>query len=156
MKKLALGLLLLGLGTVAWRSMRKEAPDPTLLFDRFWVDHAPRDFREQYLALFVNSQHAVGHFSIQTMWTGQWEGFHYHLLPRESGVLDVIFPNTNERKRVTYLARACNENGFDYCLDVSGASRGAQRYYSRKEWGRSAGEVTGAQLFPLVDGEHAR
>jgi hypothetical protein len=133
MKKLALALLVLTVG-VTWRTMRHDAVDPKLIFDRFWVDHEPRDRHEKFQAMFVSGEHPFGHFATRTVWTGQWEGFHYHVVPKESGVLELLFGNTDERQRMRYSARPCRDNGFDFCLDVSGTSRGVRRYYSRKEW----------------------
>ena len=133
MKKLAL-LGILVAGVLVWRARTTDAPDPKLLFDRFWVDHATRDIREQFQALYVSGEHPVGNFSTRTTWTGQWEGFHYHVVPREDGTFDALFPNTGETQRIHYTARPCQENGFDFCLDISGSSRGVKRYYSRKAW----------------------
>lgn len=142
MKKLALGLMLVAVGGVAWRTVRSDAPEAKLLFDRFWIDHEPRNPADKFLVMFVNGEHPFGHFATRTMWTGQWEAFHYHVVPREEGVMDFLFGATNERQRVRYTARRCHENGFDFCLEVTGSSRGVRRYYSKKEWqGKSEPEV---------------
>jgi len=140
MKKLALGMILLIGGSVAWRMVRSDAPDPKLIYDRFWIDHEPRAPKEQFQVLFVNGEFPMGHFATRTMWTGVLEFFHYHIAPREDGVIDFLFGNTNERQRVKYTARRCHERGFDYCLEIAGTSRGVQRYYSKKEWDRETNE----------------
>lgn len=140
MKKLALGMILLIGGGVAWRAMRSDAPDPKLIYDRFWIDHEPHAPKEQFQVLVVNSEFPMGHFATRTMWTGVLEFFHYHIAPREDGVIDFLFGNTNERQRVKYTARRCHERGFDYCLEIAGTSRGVQRYYSKKEWERQTNE----------------
>jgi hypothetical protein len=134
MKKLLLGVLVMAIGAMTWRTLRSDAPNPKLLYDRFWVDHEPRDPKETFQVLFVGSEHPFGHFAKRTMWTGQWEGFHYHVAPREEGVLDLLFGATQERQRVRYTARRCSEQGFDFCLELTGTSRGVRRYYSKKEW----------------------
>jgi hypothetical protein len=135
MKKLAVVVVLVVVAGWTWRALRRsDASDGKLLFHRFWVDHEPRAPKEQFQALFVNAEHPFGHFATRTMWTGQWEGFHYHVVPREEGTIDFLFGATNERQRVRYTARRCTENGFDFCLEITGSSRGARRYYSRKEW----------------------
>jgi len=135
MKKLALGLVLVGTW-FAWRGLHHDGNDAKLLYDRFWVDHEPRELREKFQALIVSGEHPIGQFATRTIWSGEWEGFHYHVVPREDGVLDIIFPNAGEQQRMKYTARRCNENGFDYCLEITGTSRGTQRYYSKKEWDR--------------------
>lgn len=135
MKNIALILLLAISGGLGWRALRHDAPDSKLIFDRFWVDHEPRDKQEKFLAMWVMSEHPVGRFVTRTVWTGVWEEFHYHLLPRDEWAMDMLFGNNNERQRVRWQARPCHENGFDFCLDLSGTSRGTKRYYSKKEWG---------------------
>ena len=135
MKKLALGMMLLVGGGLAWRSMHADAPDPKLIFDRFWVDHMPQSAEEQFQPFWIRSEHPFGRFLVRNQWTGTFEDFHYHVLPKEPGALDLLFGRTHEIERVRYTARPCNENGFDYCLDISGTSRGVKRYYSKKDWG---------------------
>jgi hypothetical protein len=105
------------------------------------VDHAPSGPEDKFQAVWVNGERPFGNFATRTVWTGQWEGFHYHIAPREDGVIDFLFGATNERQRVRYTARACNENGFDFCLELSGTSRGLRHYYSKKEWQVHAGEL---------------
>jgi hypothetical protein len=140
MKKLVIGVALIMLCGIGWRALRSDAPDSTLLFHRFWIDHEPRDEQEKFSVLFVNGEHPFGHFGARTIWTAQLEFFHYHLMPREAGTIDLLFGATRERQRVRYVARRCNERGFDYCLEIAGTSRGVQRYYSKKEWDQRAGE----------------
>ena len=38
------------------------------------------------------------------------------------------------REKLTVDARPCRDNGMDFCLDVTGSSRGVKRYYSKKGW----------------------
>jgi hypothetical protein len=130
MKKIAVvGLLVLGCA-VAWRA--RDASNPKLIFDRFWLDRLPRGPNDQFQGLFVHGERPFGHFSVQTPWKGQWEGFHYHIVPRTDGQLDLLFPSSERQERVIFRARACQENGFDYCLEVTGSSRGARRYFSKR------------------------
>jgi hypothetical protein len=133
MKRLTVALLMVAAGAMGWRALRERA-EPKLLFDRFWIDHNPRDYKEQFLGLHVSGEYPVGNYSTRTTWTGRWEGFHYHVVPREEGAMDLMFPATNEHMRVKYRAWRCHENDFDYCLEISGSSRGTKRYYSKKAW----------------------
>jgi hypothetical protein len=137
MKKLALVVVLGAIAVSLWRGRAHDASDPKLIFDRFWVDHATRDMNEQFQAFMINGERPFGHYATQTSWDGQWKGFHYHVVPKHDGEFEMIFPSSNERQRVKLTARTCNENGFDYCLEMSGSSRGAQRYYSKREWGHA-------------------
>ena len=143
MKKLALGMMLLVGGGLAWRSMHSDAPDPKLIFDRFWVDHMPRSADEKFQPFFINSDFPFGRFVVRNQWLGQFEEFHYHVIPREPGVLDLLFGSTREIQRVRYAARPCHENDFDFCLELSGTSRGVKRYYSKKDWGAAHSEQEG-------------
>jgi hypothetical protein len=146
MKKLIVPMLLVvAVATWGWRWMHKsDAPAPKLLFDRFWVDHQPRDDHEKFQAMFVSGEHPFGHFATRTVWTGAWEGFHYHLVPREEAAMDMLFGHTREMQRVRWTAQPCHDGGFDFCLEIAGASRGVKRYYSRREWGvRSAADAEG-------------
>jgi hypothetical protein len=143
MKKSGIILLLLVLGGVGTRLLSRDQPEAKLIFDRFWVDHEPRDNNDRFQVLFVASEEPFGRFVTRVIWTGQWEAFHYHVVPREDGVLDLLFGATGERQRVRYTARRCNEKGFDFCLDITGSSRGVQRYYSKKQWGSKTGELDG-------------
>ena len=141
MKKLVVAVVLIVVGGVAWRARISDAPDASLLFHQFWIDHEPRDEKDRFALLFVNAEHPFGHFGTRTMWTAQLEFFHYHVIPKEPGVIDFLFGATRERQRVRYTARHCNEQGFDLCLDISGSSRGVKRYYSKKEWRVEKGET---------------
>jgi hypothetical protein len=151
MRKLAIGLFLVIAAGLAIRTLRSDGSDTALLFDRFWIDHQPRDGREKFEALFVSGAHPGGQFATQTVWSGQWEGFHYHVVPRERGTLELMFPASDRRERVRYTARRCQERGFDFCLELSGTGRGSQRYYSRKEWRATEGELTGERLRALLE-----
>lgn len=144
MKKLAIAALACVLFAVAWRA-RSSDGDTQLLYDRFWVDHAPRDAKERFYALVVSSKHPVGHVAEQTQWTGRWEGFHYHVQPRDESALELIYPHRGDREVVRFRARRCSEKGFDFCLETDGGSRTARRYYSKKEW-----QVGGAEALPFA------
>ena len=128
-----------------------DAPQPKLLFDRFWVDHQPREPQEKFRVVFVSGREPFGQFVDRTPWTGAFELFHYHMVPHKDGVIDCIFGHTQERQQLSYTARPCHENGFDYCLELSGTSRGVKRYYSKKEWGAHSpaeADAIAAQLVP--------
>jgi hypothetical protein len=131
MKKLAYSGVILGVLIFWWQ----HDSDSKLAFDRFWIDHMPRAGGEQFQAFVINGEHPFGHFAVQTEWKGQWEGFHYHAVPR-TGDFDLIMPASNRRERVHFHARTCNEEGFDYCLEITGGSDGPRRYYSKRAWDR--------------------
>ena len=78
----------------------------------------------------------IGIFQTTSMWKGHFEMFRYAARGNE---LRILYPQDNERERVTVKATRCGEGGFDYCLELAGATRGVPRYYSRKGW-----EIDGA------------
>ena len=96
MKRAAAVALLLVVAVAGWRYAHRDAPDAKLLFDRFWVDHEPRSDSDKFQVLFVDGEHPFGRFVTRTPWTGQWEGFHYHVVPREAGSLDLLFGATRD------------------------------------------------------------
>ena len=101
------------------------------LFDRFWIDHAPKSESDRFQAFFALKQKPFGHFAQRTAWTGSWEGFLYKT--RGDGQLELRYPHSKSEERVSYRAWKCNEPQFDFCLEMSGG-KGARKYYSRRGW----------------------
>ena len=133
-------LLVLALATTAtyatWRVMRSDAPpaaalDDRLALDRIWIDHVPRNDRDTFHVFAAVTQEPFGIFQATSQWKGAYELFRYEAHGNE---MRVVYPQTGEREKLVVKARACNEKGFDYCLDIAGASRGAKRYYSLEGW----------------------
>jgi hypothetical protein len=141
MKKLTIALLVVAAAGALWRARTSDAPNPKLVFDRFWIDHEPKSATEKFKVFFVDGGEPFGRIVDRTWWTGVWEGFHYHVVPREPGVIDAYFGNTGDWQRLRYVARPCHENGFDFCLELEGNARGAHRYFSKKEWGAHAADL---------------
>jgi hypothetical protein len=133
MRKLVITLALVVVVGVSWRALGPARDgDNRLLFGRMWIDQlpfAPTDFVKTFV---VNGRRPFGAFVERSQWKGTWEGFRYQR--SGDGELDLVFPQARQREHVRVRASACNERGFDFCLDVEGASRGVKRYYSRKGW----------------------
>ena len=130
MSVLAIGL---GLGWRAWQgTTTSDGGDPKLLFDRLWVDHLPRSERDTVQVFVAVTEQPVGVFENRARWKGAWEVFRYER--RSNDQIDFLFPHTRDRERAGYRASRCHQDGFDFCLELAGASRGTQRYYSRKGW----------------------
>lgn len=133
-------LLVLALATTAtysaWRVTRgSDAPaaahDDRLALDRIWIDHIPRNDRDTFQVFAAITQEPFGIFQATSQWKGAFELFRYEA---HGGEMRVVYPQTGEREKIKVNARACNEKGFDYCLELSGASRGVKRYYSLEGW----------------------
>lgn len=142
MKKAILLLVsvLLAVGAL-WSWMRGSTPDAAtldsrLMADRVWIDHIPRNERDTIRVFIAVSEHSVGVFQATSQWRGAYEAFRYEA---QGGELRLVFPQSGNRETVKVKARRCDESGFDFCLELDGASRGVKRYFSRKGW-----EIDGA------------
>lgn len=137
-------LLVVALATTAtysaWNWMRSDGPaasstaaqtDDRLALDRIWIDHVPRNDRDTFQIFAAITQEPFGLFQAASQWKGAYELFRYEAHGNE---MRLVYPQTGDREKVKVSARACTEKGFDYCLELSGASRGVKRYYSLEGW----------------------
>ena len=128
MKKLLLVLVLGAVGFGAWRlhshSTAVEASDAKLLVDRIWIDHMPQSERDTINVFALISDESVGVFQATSVWKGTYEGFRFEAKGDE---VRALFPQNGDKEKFIAKARACNERGMDFCLDVSGTSRGTKR-----------------------------
>lgn len=138
MKKQLLVLALLGTvsyGGYRYLSSGETAPvvkdGEQLVLDRIWIDHIPRNERDTINVFAAITEEPFGVFQSASQWKGAWELFRYEAKGNE---LKVIYPQSNDRETVKHNAKRCSENGMDFCLELSGGSRGVKRYYSRKGW----------------------
>ena len=136
MRKLIAVAVLSVVGFAAWRwhastATTPETLDARVLKDRVWIDHVPRNDRDIVNVFAVLTRDPVGVFQAASMWRGAYEGFRYEANGNE---LRAVFPQTGDREKLTVNARPCRDNGMDFCLDVTGSSRGVKRYYSKKGW----------------------
>ncbi len=126
-------------GAAAWGLSRGSEPSgPELLLNRVWVDHLPsggNDAVELFVA--IDDDH-VGAFQRASQYEGQWALFRHEA--RGDNVVRLTFPQQGSSHDVRYQARACDDPGWDYCLTLEGAPRGAAQYHSRRGW-----EVDAAQ-----------
>ena len=136
MKKLLVGLLVVGTAVAAWRwrsgSSESEAIDDKLVFDRLWVDHMPRNDKDTIQIFAAITDEPIGIFQETSVWKGAFELFRYE---SHDGEIRMVFPQNNDRNKVKANARACNDKrDMDYCLELTGTNRGVKKYYSRKGW----------------------
>jgi hypothetical protein len=106
------------------------------VLDRIWVDHIPKHDRDQVHVFVAITDEPVGLFQTRSVWKGHFEMFRYEAHGDE---IRIVYPQDHHRDRVKTKSRKCSEDGFDYCLELDGASRGVKRYYSREGW-----EIDGA------------
>lgn len=134
MKKTALALVLLAGAVLGVTRLRDDAPTPTkdhLVTNRIWIDHIPRHDREMFHLFAMLTRQPIGIFDVRSSWAGTFEAFRYELHGNE---VRAVFPQTGARETFSVVAKECNEGRMDFCLEISGASRGAKRYYSREGW----------------------
>ena len=160
MKKLLLVLLLIVAAYLLWRwwnSGRDEAASADrgqeLVFDRLWVDHMPKSETDTFQLFAAVTEQPIGIFQQTSVWKGAFELFRYE--DKGDGQILFNYPQSSAKERAGYRARKCSEQGFDYCLELSGASRGVRRYYSQRGWEigaatPSAIESRAAELLHLV------
>src|SRR5580704_4075596 len=132
MKKLLVVVVIAVIGVVGWRARSHCAPDVQdgpgdVLVDRLWIDHIPSSEREPFNILALISDDKLGVFQNMTAYRGSYEMFRW-------GGLGWKYPQTGETDKPKIRVRRCNENGMDFCMDISGNSRGVHSYYSRKDW----------------------
>jgi hypothetical protein len=132
MRKIA-GLLVLAAGLWAgWRMWRPADRGQSLLFDRVWVDHLPRSETDGIQLFAAVRSESMGIFDARSAWKGSWELFRWE--PRGDGQLELLFPQSGGKQRVSYRAWKCSEQReFDFCLELTGG-KGARKYYSQRGW----------------------
>jgi hypothetical protein len=133
MKKLMLGVAVLGTigyGVYHWRA---DAPSAhkELVENRLWIDHMPRTERDTIQVFLTLNDEGIGTFQSTSAWKGSYELFQYE---GHAGELRIIYPQTGDRETVHAKATKCRDAGFDYCLEMSGGTRGVKRYYSMEDW----------------------
>lgn len=108
----------------------KPASD-TLVQDRLWIDHLPRNDRDTIQVFIALTQQPIGGFQTASQWTGKYELFRYE---KSGGEIRAVFPQTGSRETIKAKVSKCDGGWMDYCLELSGSSHGVKRYYSREDW----------------------
>ncbi len=126
-------LLAAGLAAaVGLHSLRGASTSSGVLVGRVWVDKLPSKDTDHVEAFVVIDDPSMGAFQRASSFEGSFELFKYE--PKGEGKLVMLFPQSKKKYDVAYDAKACDERGFDYCLSLDGAPRGAQKYVSKKGW----------------------
>jgi hypothetical protein len=137
MKKLSWILLSLIAAYLLWRwwssgSVETADRGERLFYGRVWLDKLPRRDTDTIQAFVAVREQPIGLFQSSSQWKGAYELFTYEA--QGDGKAVFLYPQTRDKERVGYRAVACTEKGFDFCLELKGASRGVRRYYSQKGW----------------------
>ena len=152
MKKLIWILLIVIAAYFLWRWWHSgvETADrgERLFYDRVWLDKLPHGDTDTVNAFVAVKEQPIGLFQASSQWKGNFELFRYE--PAGDGKAVFLYPQTRDKERVGYRAVACTEKGFDFCLELQGASRGVRRYFSQKGWEIGANE-TGPHAIERVE-----
>jgi len=137
MKKVAL-LILVALGLFFlwrwWTGNDAATADrgKAIVYDRVWVDHLPTSETDNFQIFAAVTEQPMGVFQATSMWKGSFEMFRY--VDKGDGKAVITYPQSKESERVSYRAYKCKEAKFQFCLELSGASRGTKKYYSQDGW----------------------
>jgi hypothetical protein len=101
--------------------------DPSLLFDRLWIDSKPEKYTDYAQVMITVSAAPFGIFQKASAYRATTELYEYS---RKDHKLTVLFPQSGKRRSIKYQIRACNElPPFDLCLDLSENPWGGPRRY---------------------------
>jgi hypothetical protein len=136
MKKplLFLGALILGAWAIArWAGSGKTADgsDPSLVVNRLWVDRLPVKPKDTANIFATITRQKLGVFQSVSQYKGSYELFTFTAV---GGELRVVYPQTDQQETVQARAWKCKEEDMDFCLELTGASRGVKRYHSLDGW----------------------
>jgi hypothetical protein len=160
MKKRLLTLALVAVGAAAlvrWvggggGDASDGGSDPSLILDRLWVDQLPTRPKDTANIFVAITRQSMGIFQSASQWKGGYEIFKYTASGSE---LRLVYPQTDEKEKVKARAWQCKKRDMDYCLELTGASRGVKQYYSQNGW-EVDGASTPAQLLDRVAALAAR
>jgi len=127
-------LLILGLVVVGVLALARWTMGPggdVSVFDRIWIDQLPSKPRDTGNAFAAVTKQPLGVFQSASQYKGSYEIFSYKASGDE---LQVVYPQTDEKEKIKVRAWKCKEGDMDYCLELSGSSRGVKRYRSRRGW----------------------
>ncbi|WP_437911312.1 hypothetical protein WME73_26215 [Sorangium sp. So ce302] len=138
-KRMTVTVIALAAVAAGYGLLSSRASDPKTLVGRVWIERIPKGDTDRVELVALLADEPIGVFRRASQYEGSFALFRYEL--RGNDKVQLLFPQDESRHEVVFDARSCDVKGFDYCLDLSGAPRGAAKYYSRKEW-----EIEGSDL----------
>ena len=106
--------------------------DPSLLFNRVWVDSKPEKPTDYMHGVFVLPRPALGLFQRSSTYDFHFERFDYR---RDGQALKLTFPQTGKTAEITFTVTACQTlPPFDLCLDLSDNPWGGpKRFFGKRQ-----------------------
>jgi hypothetical protein len=137
MKKLLVSILLIGAIVGAWKWSTHEPAQPSstkdLVLNRIWADHMPKGEKDTVKLFALWQPESFGVFADRNWWRVELERFRYEA---HGGKVEAVWPLSGKRVTLTVKAERCRVEDWDFCLEITGAPSGIQRYYSRLGWER--------------------
>lgn len=110
--------------------------------ERIWISKIPQTERDKFdILILTEEQGNFGAF----LKTSQFEGEYSYFQWTQKGANKFKILLLQEDKHYELSAKTSSKcSGFDYCLEVKGAPRGAKKYVSQKDWVLTDGDIRGA------------
>ena len=112
-----------------------------LLLDRVWIDRAPNAPTDKFNVFIALHESRGGSFVHTSAYEGNYSVFQWRKLDKGRMELVMLQPGETHHLRFQVASRNCR--GFDYCMQLRGAPRGAELYYSMSDWVIESGELSG-------------
>jgi hypothetical protein len=126
-----------GVAILGWRWLGSSNDDvasenPSLLFDRIWVEKKPEKYTDYVHGMYVGSYWPVGFFDRDSAFDHHSERFDYK---RDRNKIQIAFPQSGRTSEFTYEVKACDAPPpFDLCLDLNkNPWGGPERYYGFRD-----------------------
>lgn len=133
-----------------------SADGDEVLVGRIWLDHVPtkpNEHAEWFVVIEQSAGEGQGVFSRASQFEGAFSVFGWKAPSRGELVIEMLQDKT--RHTVKYKAEKCAKDGFDFCLELSGAPKGVQRYGSKRGW-ELGGDADPARLREEIERRAAR
>ena len=125
-----------------------SADGQDVLVGRVWLDHVPTK-PDEHCDLFVtvaaDGGKGNGVFSRASQFEGTFSVFEWK--EPQAGKLEIVLLQEKSKHTLKYEAKACDKDGFDYCLELTGAPKGPRQYVSKRGW------ELGAERLPELSAE---
>lgn len=110
----------------------RAGEDPSLLFDRVWIDSIPSKPTDYAHVAYLLPEPAIGIFQRASNYEIRAEQFEHR---REGQTLTLTFPQTGKKAEVKFEVTACQDlPPFDLCLDLTDNPWGGpKRYHGKRQ-----------------------
>jgi hypothetical protein len=126
-------VMAMALGAATWLLWPDSAHhEKDVFFDRVWLDRLPQTPTEKFDVFLVLQDPGAGVFQNTSFYEGDYSVFGWE--DHRPGRMKIIMLQNQQRHELGYEITDKGCGGFDYCMRLRGAPRGAERYYSMRDW----------------------